>query len=117
MTHSDRTRWTIMLAQQRARLLHAYVGLTEEQIYSVNDDGGWTLADIFAHVNVWEMRVASLLPTIFASDTPAVPTVDVEEFHRRAFADIRTRGFVAVLRDLTQARQSMLASLAASDEA
>ena len=115
-TISDRMRWTLLLAQHRARLLNAYAGLTEEQINTVADDSGWTLADVFAHVTVWEKRVSGLLPENLASDTPAVPTANRDEFNRRAFGDIRQRGSVAVLDELTAARRAMLATLAAASD-
>lgn len=115
-TISDRTRWTLLLAQQRARLLSAYAGLSEEQINTLADDSGWTLADVLAHVTVWEKRVSGLLPEILASDTPAVPSANPDEFNRRAFDDVRQRGSVAVLDELSAARRAMLATLAAASD-
>jgi hypothetical protein len=113
----DRKRWTIMLAQHRAHLLNAYAGLSEEQINTVADDAGWTLANIFVHVAVWEKRVSGLLPGIFASDARAVPAVNPDDFNRRAFDDFRQRGIFAVLYELTEVRRSMLAVLAAASDA
>ena len=117
MPGADRTRWMLLLAQHRAHLLTAFAGMTEEQLNTVADESGWTLADVLAHVTIWEKRVSGLLPAILASDTPAVPTVDADEFNRGAFDDIRKRGVVPILAELVAARSAMLATLAtASDE-
>jgi hypothetical protein len=106
-----------MLAQQRARFLHAFTGLTEEQLFSVADDGGWTMADVFAHTTAWSVHSSGLTPDILAGKVKDVPVVDDAEFDKQAFADIRARGVVAVLNDLIWSRRSLLASLdKASDE-
>jgi hypothetical protein len=118
MAFSDRTKWTIMLAQQRTRFLHAFTGLTEEQLFSVADDGGWTMADIFAHTTAWDVHGAGLTPDILAGKVKDVPPVDDAAFDRQAFADIRARGFVSALNDLLWSRRALLSALArASDDA
>lgn len=118
MQLSERDRWMLDLAENRAKLLDAYCGISEAQLDGVADEGGWTLAQIFAHVAAWERRVADLLPLILASDAPAIPAADAAAMDRRAFEDIAARGFAAVLGDLNADRRRMLATLAAaSDEA
>jgi DinB superfamily len=57
-TISDRTRWTLLLAQHRARLLSAYAGLTEVQISTLADDAGWALRDVLGHVADWSFTIA-----------------------------------------------------------
>jgi hypothetical protein len=113
---SDRAHWMLLLAQHRAHLLTAFAGMTAEQLHGVADDTGWTLAEVLAHVTVWEQRVSGLLPAILASESPAVPTPDPDEFNRRSFADIRSRGVPAVLAELVSARKAMLDTLAAASD-
>ena len=118
MPFADRTKWAIMLARQRARLLHAYTGLTEEQLFNVKDEGGWSMADIFAHTTAWAVHTAGLLPEILNGERSDVPPVDGSAFDRSAFAEIHARGFVSVLNDLIWSRRALLQTLsAATDEA
>src|SRR5512143_1900011 len=114
---TERQRWTLQLARGRAKLLYAYVGVSDESLRTLTDEGGWTLGDIFAHVAAWEQHVTGLLPAILASDAPDIPALQGDELERRAFADIRARGFEAVLDDLTRTRGEMLAVLAAASDA
>jgi len=115
---SDRQHWTLQMARGRAKLLEAYVGVSDESLRALTDEGGWTLGDIFAHVAVWEAYIAGALPAILASDAPALPDAAFAEMDRRAFDDVRARGFEAVLADAAHDRARALAALAgATDEA
>ena len=113
---SDRASWMLLMAQHRAHLLTAFAGMTTEQLHTVADDSGWTLAEVLAHVTVWEKRVAGLLPVILASDNPAVPVPEPDELNRGSFADVRARGVPAVLAELVAARRAMLDTLAAASD-
>ena len=88
---SERARWMLLLAQHRAHLLTAFAGMTEEQLNTVSDETGWTLADVLAHVNVWEQRVSGLLPAILAGDTPDVPNAHADALNQRATAGPHAR--------------------------
>ncbi|MBI5876141.1 MAG: DinB family protein [Chloroflexi bacterium] len=113
---TDRQHWTLLLARGRAKLIEAYVGVSDESLRALTDEGGWTLGDIFAHVAIWEARVARLLPDILASDTPMIPAVADGALEQRAFADIRARGFEAVLADASRDRAALLVALAGAPD-
>lgn len=47
------------LERARAALLEAVTGLTEEQMRRRPGEGGWSVAEVMAHLPVWERRMLS----------------------------------------------------------
>jgi hypothetical protein len=47
------------LERARAELFEAVTGLTEEQMRRRPADGGWSVAEVMAHIPVWERRMLS----------------------------------------------------------
>jgi hypothetical protein len=113
----ERATWLDPLHRERAALLCALLGLTEEELSQPVLTGERSVKDVLAHIAAWEGRVVDQLPLFVASDEPPFPPIDVDAFNARTVAERVDVPITEIVDEVMQARSQMVDGLMeASDE-
>jgi hypothetical protein len=103
------------LARERAKLLAALDGLSEEEMARPAAVGRWSVRDVLAHILAWEEEAVTRLD-LLAADRPQdfAPIVDEEEleaWNARAHRRYTGLALAEVMRRLTDVQGRILAGL------
>jgi uncharacterized damage-inducible protein DinB len=103
------------LARERAKLLAALDGLSEEEMTRPGAVGRWSVRDVLAHILAWEEEAVTRLD-LLAADRPQdfAPIVDEEElgaWNARAHQRYAGLALAEVMRRLADVQGRILAGL------